>query len=102
MECRDPNVVEGAMTLLPPAPGKCRFCAVAHAAGQPHNRDSLYYQMRFHQAHGRWPRWSDALGHCGELTTWHWVQELRRFGVWTAEDDAAMNDGTAVSEQEGT
>lgn len=91
-------VVQPPMTLLPPAAGKCRFCAVAHGAGDPHNRDSLFYQVRFYQAHGRSPRWSDALAHCGERTTWNWVNELRRHGVWTAEDDAAMNGDTAIAE----
>lgn len=86
------------MTLLPAAPGTCRFCAVAHRPTDPHNRESLFYQVRFHQAHGRWPRWSDALAHCGDRTTWHWVNELTAHGAWTDADTAAMNDSTAIAE----
>ncbi len=93
------NVVEAApMQLLPGAPGTCPMCAVAHRPEDPHDAQSLFYRMRFYQTHGRWPRWSDALMHCGERTTWNWVGELRRRGLWTTEDDAAMNDGTAVAE----
>jgi len=94
-----PEVVEAApMMLLPPAPGLCRFCAVDHASYAPHNRDSLFYQMRFHQAHGRWPRWSDAVAHCGERTTMGCANMLRTAGVWTQEDDDAMNNNTAIAE----
>ena len=33
--------------ILPPKPGVCRECAVDHRPDQPHNRDSLYYQMKY-------------------------------------------------------
>lgn len=93
------NVVQGApMQMLGPAPGKCPMCAVDHSPQSPHDRESLYYQMRFYQAHGRWPRWSDALAHCGERTTMAWAGELRCRGLWTKEDDDAMNNDTAIAE----
>jgi hypothetical protein len=104
MKCEQPGseplnvAVAEPMMLLPPAPGKCRFCAVDHPATGPHNAQSLFYQMRFHQSHGRWPRWSDALAHCGERTTWNWVRELTRIGEWKQEDTDAMNNNTAVAE----
>ena len=56
----------GGWLLLPPAPHLCQVCAVAHAVDQPHNRDSLYYQMAFRAEHGRWPTWDDAMAHCAE------------------------------------
>jgi hypothetical protein len=55
---------EGAMSLLPPAPGVCPDCACDHDPALPHNQQSLYYQMAFHATNGRWPTWSDAMAHC--------------------------------------
>jgi hypothetical protein len=40
--------------------------AVDHPVEHPHNKDSLYYQFRFHGVHGRWPTWEDAMAHCSE------------------------------------
>jgi len=56
------------MFLLPPAPDVCQECATKHAPERPHNKDSLYYQMKFQQVHGRWPTWEDAMEHCDENT----------------------------------
>lgn len=53
-----------AMTLLPAAPGKCGECATEHDPEQPHNQQSLFYQMDFHGTHGRHPTWTDAMSHC--------------------------------------
>lgn len=52
--------------IFPPAPGKCPICAADHPAEFPHNKDSLYYQMRFWQEHGRFPTWKDAAAHCSD------------------------------------
>ena len=41
--------------LLPPAKDVCQECAVKHAPEEPHNKDSLYYQVKFHKEHGRYP-----------------------------------------------
>lgn len=101
MKCEGegPQAVEaGPMVPLPPAPGLCPVCAVDHTPDMPHDRDSLYYQARFRQAHGRWPRWSDALAHCDGATRAKWIGPLRAAGVWLAQDDAALADGTAVAE----
>lgn len=67
---------EPGPVLLPPAPGKCQECAVAHDPGQPHNQQSLYYQMRFHAEHGRYPTWSDAMTHCSAEVRELWRREL--------------------------
>jgi len=52
--------------IAPPVKGVCPVCAVNHDPAMPHNRDSLYYQMRFQQKHGRFPTWADAMAHCDE------------------------------------
>lgn len=70
------------MMMLPAAPGTCAECAVAHEPGQPHNAQSMFYQMRFHGEHGRWPCWADALAHCAEPVRVAWEAELRRRGAW--------------------
>ncbi len=70
------------MMMLSAAPGKCPECAVDHAADQPHNAQSLFYQMQFHGKHGRWPCWADALAHCAEPVRQIWEAELRRRGAW--------------------
>jgi hypothetical protein len=67
-----------AMTLLPPSPDVCQECATDHAWDQPHNQQSLYYKMRFHGTHGRYPTWSDAMAHCTEEVKASWRAELVR------------------------
>jgi hypothetical protein len=69
--------------MLPPAEGVCPVCAVAHAPEQPHNRDSLYYRMRFEANHGRAPTWADAIGHCAPEIVELWQRELTLMGEWT-------------------
>ena len=58
--------------MLPPHPEKCQVCAVRHHPGDPHNRDSLYYQMRFYQDSQRFPTWDDAMAHCDAATQAAW------------------------------
>lgn len=67
--------------ILPPKPGVCRECAVDHAPDQPHNRDSLYYQMQFRQKHGRFPTWADAMRHCDEHIKKMWIDALAERGI---------------------
>lgn len=67
--------------ILPPKPGVCQICAVKHKPDQPHNRDSLYYQMKFHQKHGRFPTWWDAMAHCEKYIQKIWIDALAERGV---------------------
>lgn len=55
-----------SIIIAPPRPGVCKLCALPHPPGQPHNPNSLYYQIRFRQIHGRFPTWTDAAQHCGK------------------------------------
>lgn len=76
------------MMLLPPTPGTCPICATAHASCDPHNAQSLYYQYRFLQAHGRWPTWADAVAHCATDLRQLWKTALLERGArWTEPDD---------------
>lgn len=101
------------MMLLPAAPGKCPECAADHPPELPHNRDSLFYQMRFHAEHKRWPVWADALAHCDEVMRAAWESELRSRGVWRDPEpiepvkhetpvpaDALLQPGTEITTQD--
>lgn len=76
-------------SLLPPAPDKCPECATAHPPGQPHNRDSLYYQIKFHREHGRSPTWNDAWRHCTPETQRTWRKGLWEIGIDVPEETAS-------------
>jgi hypothetical protein len=72
-----------AWNVLPPASDKCQICAVKHASSEPHNAQSIYYQMTFNGMVGRAPTWADAVAHCDDSTRHHWETELRRIGAWS-------------------
>lgn len=74
---------QGKWTLLKPAPDKCQECAVDHFPDQPHNKDSLYYQVKFEMEYGRPPTWADAMAHCTEELQAAWKEELISRGVWS-------------------
>lgn len=101
------------MMMLPAPAGKCPECAVDHQPDQPHNNGSLFYQMQFHDKHGRWPVWADALAHCAEPVRAVWEDELRKRGVWKEPEepkitvhetpvpiDALLQPGTEINVQD--
>ncbi len=69
------------MIILPPGPGKCLECAEAHDPRLPHNRDSLYYNMKFRQQHDRAPTWADAIAHCPDDVKAVAIEELAKHGI---------------------
>ncbi|KUK53054.1 MAG: Uncharacterized protein XD78_1496 [Desulfotomaculum sp. 46_296] len=71
----------GAFGLMPAAPGTCPECAVDHPPELPHNQQSLFFQYKFFNEHGRWPTWEDAMAHCSEDMKTIWREELRKRGV---------------------
>ena len=79
-----------AATLMPCAPDVCQECGVDHPHDQPHNQQSLYYQMAFHATHGRWPTWSDAMAHCSLEVRAGWrgalIEQMRQHGLPVPED----------------
>jgi len=76
------NVVESKkLALMPCAPDVCQECAVKHEPDQPHNAQSLYYQMKFHGENGRFPTWMDAIAHCPKEVQEAWKKELRKKGI---------------------
>lgn len=83
------------MIILPPKAGVCPECAVAHRPEQPHNPESLYYQMRFRQRHGRFPTWWDAMAHCEKHIRKVWIDALAEHGVFVELPREAAEDGRA-------
>lgn len=76
------RVVEAkSMILIPPAPDRCQVCATKHEPDQPHNQQSMFYQVGFHLKKGRFPAWADAMAHCDEPTKEIWTRELRARGA---------------------
>jgi len=70
------------MTLIGNTPeGICPICATKHEKVQPHNQQSLAYQYKFYDKHGRWPTWKDAMEHCPEEIKEFWISELKKRGV---------------------
>ena len=71
----------GIMLVGQTPPGTCPMCAVNHPPEQPHNRDSMTYQYRFYDEHGRWPTWGDAMSHCREDVKAYWKDALIKNGI---------------------
>lgn len=69
-----------------PASETCSTCAVKHKPEDPHNLESLYYQVKFHLKHERFPCWSDAIAHCEPKIKKLWKQELVKRDVWSEPD----------------
>lgn len=71
----------GMMILGKTKEGACPLCGVEHNPEFPHNKDSLTYQYKFYDEHGRWPTWKDAMEHCTDEMKQFWLEELRKRGV---------------------
>ena len=69
--------------VMPPAEGKCQICAAEHDDDQPHNQQSLYYQMTFNGMVGRSPTWADAMAHCSDKMKRVWTEELKKRKAWS-------------------
>lgn len=69
-------------TLLGKTPeGTCEQCATVHEPSHPHNAQSLAYQYKFFDQHGRWPNWKDAMAHCTFEVQRLWREALIDKGV---------------------
>lgn len=73
-------IKRGQLMLMPAKPGTCPECATKHKPEMPHNKQSLFYQMKFQMEHGRAATWTDAMSHCSEEMQAIWVKELRKRG----------------------
>ena len=71
--------------ITAPGPGKCPYCAGTHKKGEPHDRDSLYYQNRFFKDNGRFPTWEDAMRNCDEDKR-RFTEKMRKRGIITEDE----------------
>lgn len=78
--------VPRTMTLLPPPPTHCQECATIHMPEQPHNKLSLFYQIKFQQLHDRAPTWADAMAHCTSEMKSQWRAMLQRSNLLESEE----------------
>lgn len=62
-------------------PGTCPLCATVHEPELPHNWQSLCYQYKFYDEHGRWPTWRDAMAHCSNEVKQLCINALQERGV---------------------
>lgn len=83
------------LRILPPRKGACPICAAMHEPMLPHNRNSLYYLMRFRQEHGRFPTWDDAMEHCSEAMKEQLQDLLKEWGLLPGE---VNKDGTGMDQ----
>lgn len=84
IEMRTGKVVEertATAHLMPARAGTCEHCATKHDPELPHNAQSLFYHMRFHSEHGRYPDWRDAMEHCSDEMRATWTEALTARGV---------------------
>lgn len=58
--------------------GSCSTCGWFHSETTPHNSNSLYYQLKFYDACGRWPTWEDAAAHCTDDLKERWRDTMAR------------------------
>jgi len=78
------------MTLLGNTPpGTCPMCATAHEPDMPHNQQSLAYQYKFYDFHGRFPTWADAMAHCTDEMKDFWIASLAEHGIEVKKEEAA-------------
>jgi hypothetical protein len=76
-------------------PGTCPECAVKHEPEAPHDQQSLAYQYKYYDRHGRWPTWADAMAHCTPEIKILWCEALKERGV-----EVNPEAGVAVEEAE--
>jgi len=74
--------------VVPPVQGSCPICATKHDPGEPHDRDSLYYQNQFWRKHTRFPTWSDAMSHCKESVKDDFIMRMKKRGIEIHKEDA--------------
>jgi hypothetical protein len=67
--------------IVPPAPDKCRICAVEHSPESPHDATSFYYRFAFANANKRSPTWADAMAHCEPEVQQMFTEHLNRIGI---------------------
>ena len=79
------NFGKDEIRILPLTRWTCPLCADRHTDKEPHNRNSLYYQMRFFQDHKRLPTWGDTIADCSQFRKAYWKMVMKNKGVKISE-----------------
>lgn len=75
---------EATWHILPPPADVCPICALAHPATEPHNAQSMYYQLAFQSLNKRAATWADAAAHCSDAVKQKWRRAFATLGhKWT-------------------
>lgn len=69
------------MTVRDLTPDRCPMCHRIHEEWEPHDAQSIAYQIRFFFDHGRYPTWKDAMAHSPDIVKAAWTEELFKHGV---------------------
>jgi hypothetical protein len=88
------------MFMMPSKEGTCQVCAAFHEATEPHNVQSLPYQIWFQSTYGRGVTWADAIAHCPAEVSSAWKEELLKIGKWS--EPKSGNPIATVDENKGT
>ena len=80
---------KGFTHLLPPHPDTCQECGRMHDAHEAHDKNSLFYQVKFRMEKGRFPSWEDACAHLSEGDRKKWMDAIARIGM----EDGRGNEG---------
>lgn len=78
------------LIMLGSAPGTCQVCATRHEPKEPHNAQSLPYQMWFKATYGRGATWADAIAHCSPELAETWEKELKVMDHWSEPSDGTV------------
>lgn len=83
------------LLMLPAGPDRCETCNWIHRPDLPHNRETVFYQMRFYYENGyRWPTWNDAAAHCTPEIRADWFAALAKVGIKVDEPVPEPRQGT--------
>jgi hypothetical protein len=69
-----------------------------HETHDPHNQQSLYYQMWFSAKYQRCPTWADAIAHCLPWVQDLWKKHLMELNAWSEPPEGVPIHGIATTE----
>lgn len=82
------------LSLLKPHPDVCQVCAADHGEQEPHNPESLYWQVA-RRSEGLPPAtWEDAMAHCSMEVQNVWKEALAEYGFVCPECDGWKKDAS--------
>jgi hypothetical protein len=88
--------------ILKPGEEMCQTCGVRHEENEPHDANSLYWNLHNELRNLPEPTWSDAIAHCDQDTQKHWAHYIWtgyvKAGKMSKEKAGALVRAIALSE----